>query len=115
MPPPHCTPLLTAVYFPGLNDYFKLVEDLSSNTRLRWGATCLHQHPGWQHVFWDLAAARELVQTVRARRCCFGYLVARGRVHWRSSGGLRGSPPLCTFGLHRFALPAGTMRRHVIE
>ncbi len=45
--------------------YFKLTEDLRSNTRLRWGGTCLFQHPGWQHVFWDMEAATQLISTVR--------------------------------------------------
>ena len=62
--PAHAAPVYCAVYFPGLEAYFKLTEDLGSNTRLRWGAACVHQHPadgGWRHVFWDMDAARELV------------------------------------------------------
>lgn len=65
MPLPPPTLNLTAVYFPGVDAYFKLTEDLKSNTRLRWGGTCLFQHPGWQHVFWDMQSAQALVQRVR--------------------------------------------------
>ena len=44
--------------------YFKLTEDLRSNTRLRWGGTCVFQHPGWTHVFWGMEDATKLISTV---------------------------------------------------
>lgn len=58
------------MYFPGLDAYFQLVKDLQGSTRMRWGATCVHQHnawSGWTHVYWDLPAARELLTTVSSQ------------------------------------------------
>jgi hypothetical protein len=29
---------------------------------MRWGQSCVLQHPGWDYVFWDLAAANALIE-----------------------------------------------------
>lgn len=62
-----------AVYFPGLEAYLRLTQNLEGSTRMRWGASCAHQYAktaGWRRVFWDLAAAKELIATYypQARR-----------------------------------------------
>lgn len=82
-----------------MDAYLKLIKDLSGSTRMRWGATCVHQHSrfsGWDHVFWDLPAARELLQTVRRRLARPGArrgAAARGGA--RSCPGLPLGPAAC--------------------
>lgn len=78
------------MYFPGVEAYFKLTEDLRSNTRLRWGGTCLFQHPGWHHVFWDMEAATKLIATVSRSACvrlCHVEVVVPGWGLWGVAGG----------------------------
>lgn len=62
--PLHISCPSSAVYFPGVDAYLDRVSDISSDTRMRWGAACVHHHPGWEHVFWDLEAARQLIAEV---------------------------------------------------